>query len=147
MDRIGFRGRLAFCSNFHPKSMFLDGLYYKTREHAFHWGKFTDWNIKEIIRCQPTSRDAKREAKLYKEFVRTDWYTGYSVEWMEYVVYTYFKQHEHEQDRLLDTGVEHLEERNTWGDTFWGTVDGKGRNELGKCLMRVRARLAKAELP
>jgi ribA/ribD-fused uncharacterized protein len=127
--------------------MFLDGLFFRTREHAFQWGKFKEWNVQEIIRCQPTSRDAKREAKKYKKHVRPDWYTGFSIEWMERVVYEYFRQHEHQRQLLLGTGDEHLEERNTWGDMFWGTVDGKGRNELGKCLMRVRSRLRPADLP
>jgi predicted NAD-dependent protein-ADP-ribosyltransferase YbiA (DUF1768 family) len=46
--------------------------------------------------------------------------------------------------RLLATGDRELIEGNTWWDTTWGCVrtkDGgwKGRNELGKTLMRVRA--------
>jgi hypothetical protein len=43
--------------------------------------------------------------------------------------------------KLLDTGGAHLEEGNTWGDTFWGTVNGAGDNYLGLCLMKVREEL------
>lgn len=39
---------------------------------------------------------------------------------------------------LVETGDAHLEEGNTWGDTFWGTVRGVGKNHLGKILMRIR---------
>ncbi len=45
---------------------------------------------------------------------------------------------------LLATGGRELIEGNTWRDTTWGCVRGKdgewkGRNELGKMLMGVRA--------
>ena len=43
--------------------------------------------------------------------------------------------------KLLETGNEHLEEGNTWGDRIWGTVNGVGQNRLGKILMRVREEL------
>jgi predicted NAD-dependent protein-ADP-ribosyltransferase YbiA (DUF1768 family) len=36
-------------------------------------------------------------------------------------------------------GVEgEIVEENSWGDTFWGVSGGKGRNELGKLLMKIR---------
>lgn len=44
---------------------------------------------------------------------------------------------------LLKTGDEELVEGNTWGDTFWGVCKGKGRNELGKILMKVREEFRK----
>ena len=43
---------------------------------------------------------------------------------------------------LLATGKATLVEGNSWGDTFWGVCRGKGKNMLGKILMRVRKRLA-----
>lgn len=43
----------------------------------------------------------------------------------------------------LDTGNRHLEECNTWNDRYWGTVNGKGENNLGKILMRIRDELRK----
>ena len=47
--------------------------------------------------------------------------------------------------KLLDTGGATLIEGNDWGDTFWGVYRGKGRNELGKILMRVREELSNAK--
>ena len=35
----------------------------------------------------------------------------------------------------------HIQEDNTWGDTFWGVCNGVGENRLGKCLMSTRALL------
>ena len=43
--------------------------------------------------------------------------------------------------KLLDTGDAHLEETNTWKDTFWGVCKGEGQNNLGKILMSVREEL------
>src|SRR3990167_3524235 len=36
---------------------------------------------------------------------------------------------------LLTDGYE-LEESNWWGDTYWGTYNGVGHNNLGKLLMK-----------
>lgn len=39
---------------------------------------------------------------------------------------------------LLQTWGCELVEGNTWGDTFWGVCNGKGKNNLGKILMELR---------
>lgn len=47
------------------------------------------------------------------------------------------------RDALINTQDAYLEEGNKWGDTFWGTVEGKGQNVLGNLLMEVRELLKK----
>jgi hypothetical protein len=42
------------------------------------------------------------------------------------------------KEKLIKTGEEYLEEKNTWGDKFWGTSNGIGENNLGKILMNIR---------
>lgn len=44
---------------------------------------------------------------------------------------------------LLETGQEHIQEGNTWHDTFWGVdlATGEGHNHLGKIIMIVRGEL------
>ena len=62
---------------------------------------------------------------------------------MENVVRAKFMQNPYLAARLVATGTMPLEEGNRWGDTFWG-VDvrtGKGENNLGKILMKVRKEL------
>ena len=49
-----------------------------------------------------------------------------------------FTQNPQLAKRLLATGDEELVEGNNWGDTFWGKVDGKGQNHLGRILMQIR---------
>jgi predicted NAD-dependent protein-ADP-ribosyltransferase YbiA (DUF1768 family) len=46
---------------------------------------------------------------------------------------------------LLNTGHRDLFEANTWGDRFWGTVDGEGSNHLGRLLMKIRKEIREGE--
>ena len=39
---------------------------------------------------------------------------------------------------LKETGEKYLVEGNDWGDTFWGVDGGRGRNVLGRLLMKIR---------
>ena len=57
------------------------------------------------------------------------------------IVKAKFTKNEDLKIKLLATKDEYLEEGNTWGDKIWGTVNGKGQNNLGKILMRVREEL------
>ena len=61
--------------------------------------------------------------------------------YMYEIVKAKFMQNAELRIKLLETGNEHLEEGNTWGDRIWGTVNGVGQNRLGKILMRVREEL------
>jgi predicted NAD-dependent protein-ADP-ribosyltransferase YbiA (DUF1768 family) len=61
---------------------------------------------------------------------------------MEDLVRLKFTTHPDLCERLLTTGDAELIEGNSWNDTFWGVCRGKGRNELGKVLMKVRSELA-----
>jgi hypothetical protein len=42
---------------------------------------------------------------------------------------------------LLLTGGAYLQEGNTWGDQYWGTVNGVGENHLGFILMKIRSEI------
>lgn len=57
------------------------------------------------------------------------------------VVLAKFQQNPELAAKLAATGDEELIEGNTWGDRYWGQVDGVGKNMLGKTLMRVREEL------
>ena len=45
----------------------------------------------------------------------------------------------HLYSMLSDTGDQDLVEGNDWGDTFWGVVENRGRNVLGRLLMILRS--------
>ena len=59
-----------------------------------------------------------------------------------------FTQHENLKEQLIATGnsflVEHTKRDKYWGDGGDGGNDTKGRNMLGKLLVRVRTELKKA---
>jgi hypothetical protein len=74
--------------------------------------------------------------------MREDW-DLVKVKVMEAIVRAKFEDPEL-ATRLLATGDAELEEGNSWGDRFWGTVNGKGHNHLGKILMMVRAEIKEA---
>jgi ribA/ribD-fused uncharacterized protein len=58
------------------------------------------------------------------------------------IVRAKFSQNPEIKEKLIATGNTPLEEGNTGGDRIWGTVNGKGANNLGKILMKVREELA-----
>lgn len=51
------------------------------------------------------------------------------------------------QQRLLATGTRPLENNNTYGDTFFGTMDGEGNNHLGLILEKKRSELLQKVSP
>lgn len=48
---------------------------------------------------------------------------------------------------LQETGDADLVEGNTWGDCYWGVSGGRGKNNLGRLLMWVRAKNAESLEP
>lgn len=61
---------------------------------------------------------------------------------MDLVLYQKFMQHPDLQRLLLDTGLAELSYDSQDSDEFWGVgPTGRGRNELGKALVRLRAKL------
>lgn len=139
-----FRGKYFFLSNFYPCEVEYEGVIYPTVEHAFQAAKTPDLREREMIRALPTPGDAKRRGKHVK--LRRDW-EGVKVGIMTELVRDKFSRPSSDSARpclgsmLIGTGNAHLEEGNTWGDRFWGTCDGRGKNILGKILMQVRDEL------
>ena len=132
-----FKGEYAFLSNFYEAQVNIDGIIYKNSEAAFQAQKCRDQN--ERLRfTEMTALEAKRFGK--KVNLRPDWEKE-KVNIMRGIVFTKFDQHPELAQKLLETGDTYLEEENTWGDQFWGTVNGKGANYLGHILMETRETL------
>ena len=132
-----FRGQYYFLSNFYEAPVTWDGLTYPNNEAAFQSAKLEDRRAREqFVNLDPSS--AKRLGRRIQ--LRPDWeQIKYNV--MQEICIAKFTQNKDLRERLLATGDKYLEEGNTWGDTVWGTVDGKGLNMLGKILMQVRDQL------
>lgn len=133
-----FSGKYRWLSNFWPVVIVLDGLTYPTVEHAFQAYKTVDEGQRRAIRNAKTPGEAKRLGR--EVTLRPDW-DNLRVPFMTKLIRQKFTENEDLRKRLLNTGFEHIEEGNTWGDTFWGTVDGVGENHLGKIIMQIRDEL------
>jgi ribA/ribD-fused uncharacterized protein len=132
-----FEGPFAFLSNFYPSPIVYEGQRYQTVEHAFQAAKSTDPAERENIRNAPTPGKAKAMGR--RVTLRPDWERVKRGVMMECLRLKFADPRLAQQ--LLKTGEALLEEGNTWGDTYWGKVDGNGENWLGILLMRVREEL------
>lgn len=133
-----FKGKYSFLSNMYPALVTLTirgkKLTFECSEAAF-----------QAMKCPEKARDfvgidgctAKRRGKQVP--LRSDW-DKIKISWMEKVVTAKF-EHKALAEMLIATGDIEIVEDNTWHDTFWGMCNGRGRNEPGKILMKVRRRL------
>ncbi|KAH9975492.1 hypothetical protein BGW80DRAFT_1297325, partial [Lactifluus volemus] len=98
------------------------GHIYPTAEHLFQAFKFMDVD--------------PELARLHRQ--RADW-LNVNIAMMDTVLEAKFSQHRSLRRLLRSTGSRQLIEDSPVHDSFWGIgSDGRGRNELGKALMRLR---------
>src|SRR6267142_3764053 len=117
----------------------------------------TNPGLAEQIRRLPTARMAQQEARKQAQRQSADW-LDVNVAMMDEVLAEKFSQHRSLRHMLRNTGSRELIEDSpvcvqlsspgfrgsicSQIDWFWGIgSDGRGRNELGKALMRLRERL------
>ena len=65
---------------------------------------------------------------------------------MEEVQIAKYQQHPELASKLMATGDAELIYNNECGDTYWGVFNGKGENNLGKVLMKIRNKFASGEV-
>ncbi|KAJ3996736.1 hypothetical protein F5050DRAFT_1570923 [Lentinula boryana] len=126
-------------TNFSRHSVIYMGKRYPTSEHLFQSFKACHrLLIAEHIRtCSERPSIAFSEARKFQSEVRPDW-KKINVEKMDVTLYHKFTQHPDLMNELLATGNAELVEDSD-KDAFWGIgADGRGRNELGKALERLR---------
>lgn len=130
-----FRGKCFFLSNFYPIKIFG----YDSVEHAFQSAKSSDKEYKRKIKNAKTAAMAKKIGRT--AILRPGWELN-KIKIMEFLLREKFKNKELAK-ALVDTNDEILIEGNYWHDTFWGICycnrcNGKGQNNLGKLLMKIR---------
>ncbi|TRM64443.1 hypothetical protein BD626DRAFT_491843 [Schizophyllum amplum] len=120
---------------------------YPTSEHLFQASKFIDHRPLLAEHIRKVSRRpavAFSEARRFQPEVRPDW-LKVNIEMMDNALRLKFTQHLDLREELLQTGTAELVEDSD-KDAFWGVGhDGRGRNELGKALMRLREALRKED--
>jgi ribA/ribD-fused uncharacterized protein len=129
-----FRGEYRFLSNFWPVEVVFDDVVYASVEHGYQAAKTLSPMHRAYVRQAETPGEAKRRGR--KVAMRQDWEQVKLVVMLD-LVRQKFKDPVL-REMLLATGNEHLAEGNNWQDRFWGTVDGVGKNHLGRILMQVR---------
>ncbi len=127
-----FKNEYFFLSNFYPAEFTYNGISFKNSEAAFHAQKCKGTEMKF---SQLTPSEAKRMGRHVK--LRKDWEQVKDGIMLD-IVREKFRQNLHLKQKLLSTGTQELIEGNTWNDTYWGVCNGRGRNQLGKILMKVR---------
>lgn len=133
-----FRGKYYFLSNFYMADVIWDGVRYTNNESAFQSAKLISKTKREELFSNLDPSSAKRKGRRVQ--LRHDW-EKVKFDIMYEIVKAKFEQNENLKTKLLETGDNYLEEGNSWGDRIWGTVNGKGQNNLGKILMKVRDEL------
>lgn len=132
-----FRGDYFFLSNFYPCKVEFEGMSFPCAEAAFQAAKTEDISCREKLSQMDTPTKAKRYGR---KVPLREGYEEIKVSLMETVLRSKFSDKEL-QEKLLSTGDSILMEGNTWGDRFWGTVKGEGKNQLGQLLMKIRDEL------
>lgn len=134
----GFFGVFSFLSNFYilENGIYLEELYYPSVEHAYQAAKWPTNQRAQFL--DVTSAKAKHLGKLAPQFKQKKWDKD-KVSIMSALCRQKFEANPKLKKMLLMTEDCLLEERNDWGDEFWGTnVDGVGENQLGKILTNIR---------
>lgn len=147
-----FRGENHFLSNFYPCVITHDGIRYPSVEHYYIAlktnNKIVKFNNKEYklkdFRLMVSNLDNPGLAKkVGKEIIaRKDW-DEYRMLVLKDGITEKFKDPVLRK-KLIDTGSQELVEGNWWHDNNFGSCfcdkckDKKGKNKLGKIIMKVR---------
>lgn len=130
-----FRGKYAFLSNMFPCE-FLDDdkVKHKSVEHYYQSYKTVIPCEINNIRCAETPMESKRLGRKCK--LRAYWDLIKDSIMEEALRYKF--KNEDLKNKLIATHPCKLIEGNTWGDIYWGEVNGEGLNKLGILLMKIR---------
>jgi len=143
-----FSGTNRFLSNFYNQPMHVKELVkgepfdltVATLEHAFQAAKAQPDDTVARSRIAKAATPGKAKY-LGRSVCKRDNWDDIRVLVMYRLIKIKFARGSELAARLLETKNALLIEGNTWGDTFWGKVDGVGKNYLGRLLMRWRKKL------
>ena len=134
----GFSGPYRWLSNFFPATIDVYDLTFPTVEHAYVFMKGVPAEDVALIQfMKMTPGQIKRYGRTIE--LVPDWDRA-KFKVMQDLVTLKFSDSNLGLKQLLDeTGDCLIVEENTWNDTYWGmTPEGKGENNLGKIIMKIR---------
>ena len=134
-----FTGSYRFLSNFWPAEVWLEGVSYPSVENAYQAAKTTSLALREPFRAYSAAEAKKHSHRLV---VRPDW-EQIKLGVMQALLEQKFLKGSELRTKLEETRGKLLVEGNWWHDNVYGSCicwkcGDKGRNELGKMLMRIR---------
>lgn len=133
-----FQGETSWLSNFEICEVYYDGDKYTSTEAAFQAAKCIN-KADRIPFFEMKPSEAKKMGKIV--MLRWDW-----EEIKDNVMYEVcrdkFTRNEYLKQKLICTKNQELIEGNSWNDTYWGVCNGRGKNKLGKILMRIREEIS-----
>lgn len=135
----------AYClDNFSAFCVEIDGVIYKTAEHAFQTIKFLENapEIAEKIKNSFSPFEARNIAHANKSLRRKDW-SEIKYDVMEKILFEKVNQNPYVKNKLISTGENKIvEDCGDDDDKDWGCgIDGTGQNNLGKIWMKIRKKL------
>jgi ribA/ribD-fused uncharacterized protein len=138
-----FRGQYHFLSNFYESVFVVGGIEFKTVEHFFQALKCVNRDEMLDVINAPTpgkARSIGRRVELkddWKDIKVSVMYAGLKEKFKNTTL----------RKLLINTGDKVLKEGNTWNDTYWGVnQQGKGKNVLGRLLMKLRSEIKEEEV-
>jgi len=117
------------------------GVLYPSSEHAYVSAKSEDLDFKVGVLNESEPGGVKKLGRnLEKEGGLVENWGEIKLSVMEEILRDKFSD-PHLKNKLLSTEDKILYEGNWWHDDFWGVDDktGKGQNNLGKLLMKIRS--------
>lgn len=149
-----FRGDYEFLSNFYVSPMVLTfkslpGRQWlmPTGEHAFQSAKVDacPWSDEDkitwLLRMVQETKPAKAKYLGRSIEIDVDKWNSMGDNVMRHVQRIKYTLYPNLRRLLLNTGDATLVEGNTWGDKYWGQVNGDGLNMLGTILMNLRTEM------
>ena len=135
----------VYClDNFSAFCVEIDGVKYKTAEHAFQSIKFLETapEVAEKIKNSNSPFDARSLAHEFKPLRRKDW-SSVKYDLMEKILFEKTLQNNYVKEKLLATENKTIiEDCGEDNDKDWGCgLDGTGENNLGKIWMRIRDKI------
>lgn len=135
----GFFDEHFFLSNFYPSPIVVEGVDFKTSEHAYQALKLDDRDMMMDVAGQSTPEKAKKRLhEIFRLHKLEHPCLPRLIMIMEKCVEAKFSKGSKLASMLENTDPALLVEGNWWGDAKWGVFKGEGMNLLGKVLMRRR---------
>ena len=139
LDRIdNFNGYFDFLNNEYPCQVYFDGLLFKSVSYAYQASRSTARHLREKISLADTPQELFEIASKIED--PENWASN-RLRMMEAIVRDKFRRNKDLRERLKATGTRELV--NTYSDAtvsniFWGIVENKGQNQLGRLLEQIR---------